>query len=445
MEPIIASATPSNIRSALHIIRISGTGIFKIVSSCFDKDISTNKQTICVGCIKENKRVVDKVVLLAFPHPNSYTGEDVIEIICHGNPIISNDIISLFLSKGVRLAKQGEFTYRAFLNKKIDLIESEAVNDLINAKTLESKQMILNSLCGKTSSLLKPIKENILQILSNIEVNIDYSEYTDIEKINRKNIRKSFLECKKTIKQFINQGEKGLIIKEGLTVVLVGDTNVGKSTILNTLLNCEKAIVTNIPGTTRDVVEGEIKLEGILLHIFDTAGVRNSNNKIEQIGISKTFKMIEKSDLVIFVMDNKNENIKINSKLKTALQEKTVINIVNKSDLIKNSQKLNKNYIYISAKNKNIDGLINKIKEEIKIDGVYNYNNPSFCNAREIGLLKQAVLLIDKILFENNNNAPMVVLSTLIRELLNIILDILGENTSLDLIEDIFSRFCVGK
>ena len=438
-EAIIASATPSNIRSALHLIRLSGTNVIDIVASCFEKKIDKKDRKIYVGFINEKDKIIDQVVLLIFPAPFSYTGEDVVEIICHGNPIINNEIISLFLSKGVRLAKNGEFTYRAFLNKKMDLIEAESVNDLINAATSESKQIILNSLNGKTSSLLKPIKERILKLLSNIEVNIDYSEYKDIEKINKKNIVKEVLDFKKQLEIFIKNGEKSLIIKEGIKISLIGKTNVGKSTLLNAILKQDKAIVTNIPGTTRDIVEGEIKIDGILLHFFDTAGIRDSNNKIEKIGIKKTFDVIKESDLVIYIKDNIKEK---DDYIMQYLKNKEIIKVINKIDLHNYKKEKNSDYIYVSAKNNDIFCLIDKIKEKLDINTAI-FNNPSFCNAREIGLLKQAVFLINNILLEKN--APMIVLSSLIRDLLNVILDILGEKTSIDLVNEIFSRFCVGK
>ena len=437
MEAIIAPSTPSNIRSALHIIRLSGTNVISIVSSFFDKAINKKKKEIYVGFIKEGNRIIDQVVLLIFPEPFSYTGEDVVEIICHGNPVIDNELIKLFLSNGVRLAKRGEFTYRAFLNKKMDLVEAESVNDLINAETSESKQIILNSLSGNTSALLRPIKERILKLLTNIEVNIDYSEYEDIEKINKKKIIKEMVDFKNILKNFVENSEKSLIIKEGVKIALIGRTNVGKSTLLNALLKQDKAIVTDIPGTTRDVVEGDVKINGILLHFFDTAGIRNSSDKIEKIGIKKTFDIIKNSDLVVYVKDNIYEK---DDDIVQYLKNKKIIKVINKMDLQKN--KKSNEYTYISAKNGDISCLLKKIKDILNINDEI-FSNPSFCNVREIGLLKRAVSLIDNILLEKN--ISMIILATLIRELLNVILDILGETTSFDLINEIFSRFCVGK
>ena len=434
MEPIIALAT-SPIKSALHLIRISGNNAFKIVSTCFTSDLTKDKKkSIHFGYIKNKNQVIDQVVVLTYPHPHSYTGEDIVEIICHGNVLISHEIINLLISKGMRMATNGEFTSRAYLNHKLDLVQAEAVNDLINATSSEAKEIITYALKGETSKLLLPIKKGLLDLISNLEVNIDYPEYQDIEKVNRKRIKSDLSKWQKEIKKLIKNGEEGLIIKEGIKVAIIGKPNVGKSTLLNALIKQDKAIVTNIPGTTRDIVEGEVNLDGITLHLLDTAGIRVTNNKIESIGVKKTYKAIKDADIVIYLTDKVNEKeIKLN--------HKNVIKVINKADLIKNKD--NK-HIYISAKKHQIKPLVNKIKEVIGISNA-SYHHPSFANTRELGLLKRSNKLIDEILSEVNKNAPIDIIAVLLNNLLNTILEVFGDKASLDLTKEIFSRFCVGK
>ena len=434
MEPIIALAT-SPIKSALHLIRISGTNVFKIVSTCFTVDLTKDKKkSIHFGYIKNKNKIVDQVVVLTYPHPHSYTGEDIVEIITHGNALISHEIINLMISKGMRMAVNGEFTSRAYLNKKLDLVQAEAVNDLINATTSEAKEIITYALKGETSKLLLPIKKGLLDLISNLEVNIDYPEYQDIEKVNRKRIKTDLTKFQKEIKKLIKSGEEGLIIKEGIKVAIIGKPNVGKSTLLNTLIKQDKAIVTNIPGTTRDIVEGEVNIDGISLHLLDTAGIRVTSNKIENIGVKKTYKAIKDADIVIYLTDKVNEKeIKLN--------HPHVIKVVNKADLIKNKDN---NHIYISAKKHQIKSLINKIKEVVGISN-QAYHHPSFANARELGLLKRSDKLINEILSGVNKNAPIDIIAVLLNNLLNTILEIFGDKASLDLTKEIFSRFCVGK
>ena len=438
-EPIIALATPS-IKSALHIIRLSGLNILKIVSKIFSEKIINDKvRNIHVGFLKDKNKIIDQVVLLTYIHPNSYTGEDVVEIICHGNAIIDNEIIDLFISKGVRMATNGEFTYRAFINGKLDLIKAESINDLINATTLESKQICMHSMNGDTSKLLIPIKNRLISLISNIEVNIDYPEYKNIEKINRKKIFSELFFFQKKIKEFIKNGNKNLIIKNGINVVIIGKPNVGKSTLLNCLINKNKAIVTNIPGTTRDIVEDEVVIDGILFHILDTAGIRNSNDKIETLGIKKTFEAINKADIIIYLKDNLKDN-----DIKILNNDKKIIEVINKSDLLSKKNKKNNKYIYISAlKNKNINLLIDKIKNVLNIKSIYN--KASFANVRELALLKKSNLLINKIFLELKNQTSMDIILTLLNNLLNIFLEIFGDKISFDIVKEIFSRFCIGK
>ena len=434
-KTIVALSTPP-FRSALAIVRLSGDDCFLVVSKIFSKNLTkytTNK--IIHGYIKDKENIVDEVVLLLYVAPHSFTGENSVEIICHGNPIIFNKIISLAISNGARMAERGEFSSRAYLNNKVDLIQAESINDLINAETEESKK-----LTGKTSELILPIKKQIGDLLSNIEANIDYSEYTDIEELDSQKIVEFCKEIIKNINILIQEGNKGKIIKDGINVVIVGKPNVGKSSLLNALLHEEKAIVTDIKGTTRDVVEGKINLSGIILNLYDTAGIRESEDLIEKIGINKSKELIEKADLIIALFENENFDDEDKEILKL-IKDKNYIKVFNKKDLIKD---IKENEIYISAKNQDINSLKEKIFEILGIKEE-NFSNPSLANSREIGLLEKANFELTTTIELANQGITIDILNEHIKNAYLAILEILGEDNNFDVAKEIFSRFCLGK
>ncbi|MCR5332692.1 MAG: tRNA uridine-5-carboxymethylaminomethyl(34) synthesis GTPase MnmE [Bacilli bacterium] len=435
-ETIVALATPM-VKSALGIIRISGDDCFKIVSKIFSKNIEGVKEKgIHYGYILDGNKEIDQVVLLAYVAPHSFTGENSVEIICHGSVLIEKQIIQLLLDSGARMATNGEFSSRAYLNGKIDLVQAEAINDMINSLTEEAKDLSMLALKGENSKLFKPIKEQISEILSSIEVNIDYPEYEDIEEVSKEKVINVCSKIVDDLKDLISQGEKDLIYKEGINVAIVGEPNVGKSSLLNALLNEDKAIVTPIAGTTRDIVEGEYSLNGVPLHLLDTAGLHNSNDLVEKIGIDKAKEAIEKSDLVIFLVDER----KMDDELYSFIKDKKHIIVHNKADLIKDKKQ---NEIYISASNKDIKPLLNKMKEVLDIGDVRPH--PSFNNARQLALLKNMVNNLNIAIKDAKDDQPIDLISTSILIAYNSALDLLGENTKNDLTEEIFSRFCVGK
>ena len=440
-ETIVALAT-APMKSALHIIRVSGDDCFDIVSKCFSKDIRNIKErTLLVGHIMNEDKIVDEVVLAIYKGPKSFTGEDLVEIICHGSVLIANEIIELLLSKGARLATNGEYTSRAFLHERIDLIQAEAINDAINASTREAKELSMLSLKGETSKLIVPLRTRIADILSLIEVNIDYPEYEYIEVANKDHVVSLVDELVPRIDKLVDEGEKGLIVKEGVKVALVGKPNVGKSSLLNALLGESKAIVTDIAGTTRDIVEGEINLSGIVLHLLDTAGIREVDDKVESIGVNKSKDAIKEADLVIVLLDASNELDEQDKEILELVKDVPHIITYNKVD---KSNNRDKEGIYISALNNDITPLKDAIYERLGLKEE-TFRTPSLNNTRQLGLLKNVKESLLKAKEDALNDLPIDLVSVSLRDAYNSVLEILGEYNQTDISKEIFSRFCVGK
>ena len=437
-ETIVALAT-APIKSALGIVRLSGDDVFEVVSKCCSKDLRDVKEkTILFASIKNNDEKIDDVIVLAYKGPKSFTGEDLVEIICHGSPLIYKQIIETCIQNGARMATNGEFSSRAYMHNKIDLIQAEAINDVINATTKEAKNLNLLSLDGKTSDLIRPIKTRIADILSLIEVNIDYPEYEDIEVANKDLIINTVDELIPQIDSLLDDGEKAKIINEGVKVAIVGKPNVGKSSLLNAFLGEDRAIVTDIAGTTRDVVEGHANIDGVVLHLYDTAGIRESNDKIENIGIEKSKKTIKEADIVVVVLDSSSSLDEEDKQILEYTKEYNPIVVYNKDDANANHE------LSISALNNQIQPLIKAIKERIGLDEK-SFSKPALNNTRQLGLLKKAkesLLLAKK---DAANDLTIDLISTSIFDAYTAILEILGEANQIDLSKEIFSRFCVGK
>lgn len=435
-ETIVALATPP-LKSALAIIRLSGADCFEIVSKVFTKDLTKiSKKEIHYGYIIDEGKQIDQVVLLAYVNPHSFTGENSVEIICHGSPLIANQIIAVLLKNGARMAANGEFSSRAYLNGKIDLVQAEAINDIINATTAEAKDLSMISLKGETSKMFRPIKEQIAEILSLIEVNIDYPEYEDIEVVTKDKIIAVCGDIVKNIDKLIVDGERSRLYRDGLKIAIVGKPNVGKSSLLNSLIKDDKAIVTDIAGTTRDIVEGDFNLCGVPVHLFDTAGLRESEDVIEKIGINKSVDAIKNADLVIFVIDETG----LDKELFELVKDKKHILVTNKADLVSSKDK---NALYISAKNNDVEPLLNRIKEVMNIGDVEV--KPSFNNTRQLGLLKNISSSLNNAIKDAKEDQPVDLISVSIMSAYNSALDLIGENNKNDLTDEIFSRFCVGK
>lgn len=438
-DTIVSLITPP-LKGAVAVIRISGERTLEIIQEIFSRKIEKSHY-VYYGYILNKEEKVDEVMLSYFKGPKSFTGEDVVEISCHGSMLIVDQIISLLLAKGCRLAERGEFTSRAFYNGRIDLVQAEAVNSLINAQTNEAKQISMFALNGQTSSLLYPVKEHLADILSLIEVNIDYPEYEDVEEMTHEKMINELDELILTVSNLIKDGEKSKLITEGINVSIVGRPNVGKSSLLNALVKKEKAIVTNIPGTTRDIVEGQININGLIINLLDTAGIRESSDEVEKIGIERSKESIEKADLIILVLEA-NKLTEEDQELLEITKEKQRIIVYNKLDTIKEKEK--DEGIYISAKNHDIKPLENEITRIFSLDKL-NALTPSLSSSREIGLLTKAKEGLIQAKDEALIGISLDLISVNIKMAYDSIKSILGEEIKTDLSEEIFSRFCVGK
>lgn len=441
-KTIVALATPP-LKSALAIIRLSGNDAFEIVSKCFSKNlVNVDKSTIFVGDIFDEE-IIDNVVLLAYKGPKSFTGEDVVEIICHGSMLIANEIINTLVKHGARLAERGEFSQRAFLHNKIDLIQAESINDIINAETHEAKRLGLMSLKGETTQKLLVLKEKLADLLASIEVNFDYPEEADNEEITNRNVIRYIDDILSVVDKLINEAHKGRLINEGIKVALVGKPNVGKSSILNALLEEDKAIVTSIAGTTRDVVEGEINLGGVRIKFLDTAGIRESEDLVENIGINKSKDTIQKADLVIVVLDASNEIDLEDKEILKFTENKERIIVYNKID--KNKQVNNDlNGVLVSAYNKDVEALKEAINKHLGLSSA-DFTNPSLVNDRQIGLLEQLKQHLLKSKDDALNFVPIDLISIHLLAAYNRALELTGDSSDVDISKEIFKRFCVGK
>ena len=448
MNDTIAAISTTTGIGAISIIRLSGPESLEIASKVFTKDLTkVETHTIHYGYIKNNNEKIDEVLVSVMKAPKTFTKEDIVEINCHGGIATTNKVLEILLNNGARLAEPGEFTKRAFLNGRIDLLEAEATMDLISSKSDKARKMSLNTLTGETSNLIKDLRSDIVGIISNIEVNIDYPEYEDIEVLTNEKILPEIQKFKEKLEKIIKKSQDSKVIKEGIKVGIIGKPNVGKSSLLNSLLEEEKAIVTNVPGTTRDIVEGTIILDNVILNIIDTAGIRESDDIVEKIGIEKSLTIINEADLVIFILNN-NEKITAEEKeLLEKLKDKKKIIVINKIDL---ENKLDKsildNYIEISAK-ENIG--IEKIKDEIK--RLFNLGELEASdltytsNARSISLLGKSLNNINDAISEINNNSPIDIVEFHLKDAWNNLGEIIGETYTDELLDELFSRFCLGK
>ena len=453
MNDTIATISTALGVGAISIIRVSGPESIEIVNKIFTKDLlNIESHTINYGYIKDDENIIDEVLVSLMKAPKTYTREDLIEINCHGGIATTNKILELLIKNGCRLAEPGEFTKRAFLNGRIDLVQAEAVNSLLNATTDISRKQAINELQGNNSNLIKELREKLIQMISNIEVNIDYPEYEDIEELTNSKILPKLKDYVSNLETIISKSKEGRIIKEGINVALIGKPNVGKSSLLNTLLEEEKAIVTNIAGTTRDIVEGQINISGIVFNLIDTAGIRNTDNVIEQIGVEKSKKVIKDCNLILLIFNNNDILTDEDKEIFNYVKEtnKPIIIIINKVDLETrlNKEYLSKDYkiVEISTKTKaGINDLKETIKETFNLEKIITDDiNYSF-NSRSIGLLEKSKDKIVAAINAINDNYPVDIVELEIKSAWEILGEIIGETYTEELLDNLFSRFCLGK
>ncbi len=436
---------------AISIVRVSGPNAIEIVNKIFKgKDLrKVDSHTINYGYIMDNNEIVDEVLVSVMLAPKTYTTEDIIEINCHGGISTTNKVLELLLTNGARLAEPGEFTKRAFLNGRIDLIEAESVGDLINSETEKSMKLSLNGVTGNITNLVNSIRKELVSISANIEVNIDYPEYEDAIALTNELIKPKIITIKNELENLLKESQNSKLIKNGIDVAIVGKPNVGKSSLLNTLLEEEKAIVTNIAGTTRDIVEGKIILDGIILNLIDTAGLRETNDIVEQIGVNKSKEIINSSDLIILVLNYNEEITKEELDLINELKNKKLIVYINKNDLEKKldeSKIKTNNIVYGNTKEyKNLNDLKNKIRELFNLGELESSNLNYLSNSRQISLVKKSIDVLDNTLNSIENNIEIDLLAIDIKECFDLLGEIIGSTYKDELLDEIFSNFCLGK
>ena len=451
-DTICAIATAQGV-GAISIIRVSGEESTKIVDKIFQgKDLTkVASHTINYGHIIDNNEVIDEVLVSVMKSPKTFTTEDVVEINTHGGIAATNRTLELLLENGCRLAEPGEFTKRAFLNGRIDLLEAEAIMDMIDAKTEKQRKMAVNQIDGKTSNLINELRNDMVQIISNINVNIDYPEYDDVDIITNDLLIPKITKLKEKIKKILKESENGKIIKEGIKTTIIGRPNVGKSSLLNALLQEDKAIVTNIAGTTRDIVEGQISINGILLNMIDTAGIRKTEDLIEAIGVEKSLKLMEEADLILFMLNNNEEISDDILELINKIENKKYLVLINKKDLEKrlDIEKLNipKNKIVELSiiNNEGIESLKEKIIEMFNINELETKDPTYLSNSRSISILKKCLKRVEDIEKSLNDNMPIDMIELDIKNIWEELGTINGTSYEEELLDEMFSRFCLGK
>lgn len=449
MDDTIVSISTSLGVGAIAIIRLSGPKAIEIVNKIFKgKDLTkVDSHTINYGYIKENDTIIDEVLVSIMHAPKTYTTEDVVEINTHGGIATTNKVLELCLTNGARLAEPGEFTKRAFLNGRIDLTQAEAVEDIITSTTDKSLNLSMNQLTGSLKKLITKTRKTMVNLMANIEVNIDYPEYEDAENITIPLLKEKLVPIKNKLSKLLEESKNAKIIKDGIDIALIGRPNVGKSSLLNLFLEEEKAIVTNIAGTTRDIVEGQTIINGIKINFIDTAGIRNTTDVVEKIGVEKSKQMISKADLNILILNNNEPLTNEDKELLELIKTKPSIIFINKNDL-ETKLDLEQMPNVVQGNTLSLEGikdLKQKIIEYFNLEKIEVKDATYLTNARQNALIKNTISYIDQALEDIETEVPVDMIEINIRAAWDTLGEIIGATYKDELLDELFSNFCLGK
>lgn len=442
-EDIIIAVATSRLEAAISIIRISGPESIAFVQKFFTgKIINKESHTINYGYIIDDGKRIDEVLVNIYRGKKTFTGEEMVEINCHGGVYITKRVLEVCIKNGARIAERGEFSKRAFLNGRIDLSQAEAISDIISAKNSYASELALNGIRGNISNFIEDLKEDLIKIITQIEVNIDYPEYDDVEELTATSLLPESKVLLEKMNKILNDSKNIKLVKEGIKTVIIGKPNVGKSSLLNALLQEEKAIVTNIAGTTRDIVEGSISIDGIVLNMIDTAGIRETDDIIESMGVEKSKELINQADLVLLVIDGSLKLDQGDQELLELTNDSNRIIVLNKAD---QGIKVDLDGVVISAKDSDIGALTNKIKEMFELGKIIDNNDHILTNARQTMLLQKASQALNQAVEAMKMLVPTDLIVTDLYECWNNLKEILGEKAKEDLLDELFKRFCIGK
>ena len=442
-EDIIVAIATSRLEAAISMIRVSGPDCIAFVQKFFTgKIIEKPSHTINYGYIIDDGKRIDEVLVNIYRGTRTFTGEEMVEINCHGGVYITSRVLEVCIKNGARMAERGEFSKRAFLNGRIDLSQAEAISDIITAKNSYATDLALKGISGSISGFIEDLKEDLIQIITQIEVNIDYPEYDDVEELTASSLLPRSANLLTKMNKILDDSKNIKLVKEGIKTVIIGRPNVGKSSLLNALLREDKAIVTNIAGTTRDIVEGSISIDGVVLNMIDTAGIRETDDIIESMGVEKSKELIHQADLVLLVIDGSQSLSSEDMQLLELTEDATRIIVLNKAD---QGTKVDLDGIVIIAKDNQISTLTEEIKKMFELGKIIDNNDHILTNARQTMLLQRASQALKQAVEAMEMMIPTDLIVTDLYECWNNLKEILGEKAKEDLLDELFKRFCIGK
>ena len=442
-EDIIVAIATSRLEAAISMIRVSGPDCIAFVQKFFTgKIIEKPSHTINYGYIIDDGKRIDEVLVNIYRGTRTFTGEEMVEINCHGGVYITSRVLEVCIKNGARMAERGEFSKRAFLNGRIDLSQAEAISDIITAKNSYATDLALKGISGSISGFIEDLKEDLIQIITQIEVNIDYHEYDDVEELTASSLLPRSANLLTKMNKILDDSKNIKLVKEGIKTVIIGRPNVGKSSLLNALLREDKAIVTNIAGTTRDIVEGSISIDGVVLNMIDTAGIRETDDIIESMGVEKSKELIHQADLVLLVIDGSQSLSSEDMQLLELTEDATRIIVLNKAD---QGTKVDLDGIVISAKDNQISTLTEEIKKMFELGKIIDNNDHILTNARQTMLLQRASQALKQAVEAMEMMVPTDLIVTDLYECWNNLKEILGEKAKEDLLDELFKSFCICK